>query len=373
MKNPAILKSSLITLFIGLSLLVTKTGTAQMNADFTISSDTSGCTPLEVVVSNNSSQTNYDTFMWNFGNGQIDTLATTANDTVTYEQAGVYSIQLVATNQNGNMMDTATKTDAVKALESPDAKFNTSDVCLGDTLYVDNNTDFSDTTLSYSWDFEGTSYDTSHPGHLFSSFGDKTITLTATDNMSGCSGMAQATIEVKPRPISEFSFEQSFQDVTFSPDNQDLNDYRWFFGDGTDTSFRVEPEHTYPDTGEYIVSLTVFGDNGCPETSTDTITVDSTTSIEALEPINSDLINTTPNPFKEQITIQYQLTNNADVKLSVIDASGQRVHQLDAGNQNAGEHRYQFEPRKFGYQSGMFIIQLNVNGNIYSEKVLNLE
>jgi len=372
MKNLTILKSGLITLFTGLSLLVTTTVTAQVNADFIISSDTSGCTPLEVVVSNTSSGASLDTFIWDFGNGRMDTLGTIEDDTVTYEQAGVYSIQLVATNQNGDV-DTATKTDAVKALESPDAKFNASDVCLGDTLYVDNNTDFSDTTLSYSWDFEGTSYDTSHPAHLFTSFDDKTITLTATDNISGCSGMAQATIAVKPKPISGFSFEQSFQDVTFSPENSNLNDYRWFFGDDTDTSFKVEPEHTYPDTGEYVVSLTVYGDNGCPETSTDTITVDSTTSIEALEPVDSELINTTPNPFKEQITIQYQLTNNADVKLSVIDASGQRIHQLDAGNQNAGEHRYEFEPRKFGYQSGMFIIQLNVNGNLYSEKVLKLE
>lgn len=372
MKTATMLKSVLITLLIGLSLMVTKNGAAQVNADFTISSDTSGCTPLEVVVSNNTSGANLDTFIWDFGNGKMDTLPTLANDTVTYEQAGIYSIQLIATNQNGDV-DSVTKIDAVKALESPDAKFNASDVCLGDTLYVDNKTEFSDTTLSYSWDFEGTSYDTSHPGHLFTSFGDKTITLTATDNISGCSGMAQATIEVKPRPISGFSFEQSFQDVNFTPENTDLNDYRWSFGDGTDTSFRVEPEHTYPDTGEYVVSLTVFGDNGCPETSTDTITVDSTTSIEALEAINAELINTTPNPFKEQTTIQYQLTNNADVKLSVFDASGQQVHQWDAGNQNAGEHRYQFDPQNFGYESGMFIIQLNVNGNLYSEKVLKLE
>jgi gliding motility-associated-like protein len=60
-----------------------------LNANFQIS-DTIGCVPLTLSINNTSTLTS--SFLWNFGNGQLD--STTFEPSVTYSQPGTYTISL---------------------------------------------------------------------------------------------------------------------------------------------------------------------------------------------------------------------------------------------------------------------------------------
>jgi len=66
-----------------------------------------------------------------------------------------------------------------------------------------------------------------------------------------------------------------------------------------------------------------------------------------------------PNPFDDELTIQYQLSATEKVSLEVYNSLGQKVQRLtDNEQQQSGEHAYTFIPQ----QSGMYIIMLNIAG-----------
>ncbi len=85
------------------------------------------------------------------------------------------------------------------------------------------------------------------------------------------------------RPHITFSFEN------LSADSLSVSNFFWDFGDETETSGLPNPTHTYADTiaKEYIVSLTVFNDQGC-DTVFDTVVF--------IEPVQLNIPNVfTPN------------------------------------------------------------------------------
>jgi PKD repeat protein len=56
--------------------------------------------------------------------------------------------------------------------------------------------------------------------------------------------------------------------------SQNADSYLWNFGDGSLPDMTYSPSHWFPDTGNFVVSLTVVGINGqCSDTYTKTITV----------------------------------------------------------------------------------------------------
>src|SRR5690554_5093859 len=72
------------------------------NAEFTVDKSV-GCAPFEVKFSNSSTES--DSYLWNFGNGSLD--STTLEPTVTYTQAGTYEVMLTVTDSICLLTDTA--------------------------------------------------------------------------------------------------------------------------------------------------------------------------------------------------------------------------------------------------------------------------
>ncbi len=83
-----------------------------------------------------------------------------------------------------------------------------------------------------------------------------------------------------------------------------------------------------------------------------------------------------PNPFKDLITIQYELTEPAKVKLSVIDMSGKEIVVLVNEKQNSGIHRIEWEGDKNGkakLAAGIYISKLDIENSdpVYKKMILN--
>jgi hypothetical protein len=79
-----------------------------------------------------------------------------------------------------------------------------------------------------------------------------------------------------------------------------------------------------------------------------------------------------PNPFIENATVYYTLTEDAKVKVELYDMSGKMVTQLFEGNQKAGSYNNTFNGKSFG-GSGMLIVKLTVNGEVFSRQIVQMK
>ncbi len=74
-----------------------------------------------------------------------------------------------------------------------------------------------------------------------------------------------------------------------------------------------------------------------------------------------------PNPFNLTTNISYELTEQAEVSLTIWNMIGQKVTTLVEGSQEAGEHTEIWNANSM--PSGMYIAQLEVGGRVYIRKM----
>ncbi len=246
--------------------------------DFT-ATPLSGCTPLNVQFTDNSTSTNSIPFVWkwNFGDPGSNPLNTSnqPNPLHTYNQSGYYTVTLVVTDNHG-CIDSLTKTNYINTL-SPTIDFGatTSNVCLGDPACFYNNT-VGNSTLNFVWNFgDGNTSNAATPCHNYSSNGIYNVTLTATDT-SGCiSTMFDTASVTVSMPLANFIADTTnstcpplaVQFSNLSTNTDSASTYFWDFGDGNTSSIQ-NPIHTYNIAGNYDVSLIATDINGCSDTIT---------------------------------------------------------------------------------------------------------
>lgn len=140
----------------------------------------SGCTPLNVQLSNTSTGNN--TYLWNFGNGGTSTLE---SPSALFTTAGNYTISMIATNEFG-CTDTAPSVE-VWAKLVPEADFQVSQTegCTPlSVLY--NNTSTSLENASYNWSLgNGSISSAEHPQAIYLNPGMYQVSLIV-QNANGC-------------------------------------------------------------------------------------------------------------------------------------------------------------------------------------------
>ncbi len=83
-------------------------------------------------------------------------------------------------------------------------------------------------------------------------------------------------------------------------------------------------------------------------------------------------VNVFPNPFIQSASIYYNLTTDAKVNAEVYDISGKLVTNLFEGNQKAGSYNLNFDAKNTGSMSGIFIVKLQVNGEVFSSQLVQM-
>jgi PKD repeat protein len=230
-------------------------------ANFT-SNVTSGTVPLSVAFTDTSTGSP-TSWRWNFGDGTSN--STTQNPTHRYSSAGNYTVILTVTNTAGS--NTVTKTSYIKVTAvKPVANF-ASNVTSGNAplsvAFTDSSTG---TPTAWNWNFgDGTANSTvKNPAHKYSSAGNYTVILTAS-NSAGSSAVAKSSyIKVAAaaqKPVAAFSASptsgKSPLKVLFTDKSTGSpTSWVWNFGDGITSSTR-NATHTYTKKGKFAVSLTV--------------------------------------------------------------------------------------------------------------------
>ena len=261
----------------------TETGQAPLSVTF----DAGASSDIDGTISN---------YAWNFGDGEI------GNGSVVehiFELAGTYTIDLVITDDQGDVADTSVVvavTAAPQVNQSPTASVSASvtsgeaplDVNFDGTLSNDPDGNIA----GYAWDFgDGATGSGSVAYHTFPTFGVFNVVLTVIDN-DGAS--AQTTVVISATPptqtnelpsadISDGAFEGpgpflvSFNGSGSNDPDGQITVYSWDFGDGN-TGSGVLAQHTFTEPGVYTTTLTVTDNQG--GTSMASVTVTVTTGIQ---------------------------------------------------------------------------------------------
>ncbi|MBK7215000.1 MAG: PKD domain-containing protein [Bacteroidales bacterium] len=225
------------------------------------------------------------TWIWDFGDGNSQTInhPNNPNVTHTYATAGTYNVSLTIKASDSC---TDIEIQPITIHPNPVANFVFTSACDGSPV------DFTDLSqnngggsiVQWDWDFgdpttgAANSSTLQNPSHQFSGVGTFNVFLyVATSN--GCHDTLTIQVTVNPKPGVDFTTQNNCQNnaVLFLPNTAIMSvgaiaSWSWAFGDGG-TSPLQSPTHTYTTFGPFSVTLTVQDTSGCENSITKIITI----------------------------------------------------------------------------------------------------
>jgi gliding motility-associated-like protein len=252
-------------------------------ADFTFTNN--GCVTNVVSFTDNSNTGGRSVISryWNFGDAVT---ANSNNPAHTYTAPGSCTVQYALITDVGCLSDTTTH--VVNLSDPPTALFSVSSPkCQNKVItFSDLSTVTGGGVLSkWYWDFGDATPPVIVSGnmdqtHTYATTGTYNVTLKV-ETTTGC----QSTVYLLPvivsaNPVSGFTFPniclpagtaQFTNTASISDGTQALFTYSWNFGDGTPTVNTQSPVHNFTTTGPYNVTLTVTSNNGCIDSSVQSV------------------------------------------------------------------------------------------------------
>ena len=238
---------------------------------FTLNASESCYFPVTASINNLSSDASG--YEW-FVNSQLE--STLANPSFTFDEVGLYQIELVAGNQFGC---SHTSQNVFTVYPLPEAGFEADefDGC------VDLLVQFTNTSIgaeSVLWLFgDGSSAIADSPSHLYTAPGVFDVSLVVTTE-NGCQDTLVYAdyIEAFNLPVADFIFnpeETTIYDPTFTFIDQsyDAQEWLWNFGDGTTSTFE-NIQHYYNEAGAWPVTLRVWNEHGCTDLASDIVRIE---------------------------------------------------------------------------------------------------
>ena len=222
-------------------------------ASFTVTPTSSCSTPLEISLTNTSTNsaggTTGLTYEWDFGDNETSSSANPGGHV--YDTLGNFTLTL-AVSQN----ESCTRVQIANInVGSPEAIINVDDtICIGvNTQYFNN----SNGGTSYEWSFDdGGSSTSENPFHVFNTSGNHIVELITKD--FGCNDTTQKTIFVQEPEVTltgslSYKCEEPYC-VQFTATGNEIEDWSYLFY-GNQTSTEQNPEHCYDHIGgdEYTV------------------------------------------------------------------------------------------------------------------------
>ncbi len=214
---------------------------------------------------------------WNFPTNTL--IGNSVN--YTFPQNQPYIVELIIGTVEGC---SGVKRDTVTFLPKPDVYFVLGDFCqeVSGSLLASQLS--PESIVSWQWNFGDPASGVNNTAagssvsHVFNLAGNYNVQLIATD-FNGCTDTTVQVVNVKAAPSADFNFIEacagsfiSFENSTTIPSPFVVSSYSWQFGDGS-TSGQTNPSKPYLNAGNYSVTLTANGNNGCSNAITKTVKV----------------------------------------------------------------------------------------------------
>ncbi len=216
-------------------------------------------------------------YNWDLGDG---TTASTQDVSHSYAQAGIYTVKLITTSNNG-CSDSVAFDVRVRVSTIPGFNIDKTDQC-----FINNNFSFTSTStvpygaIGYSWYMgDGSVFSSVDVIHSYANPGTFNVKLVTVSD-EGCADSVNFDVFVDPMPVAGFTSnntKQCLDNNQFVFTNNStvawgtLN-YFWNFGDGNTATTR-DVTHQYAQPGTYTVSLQVTSNKGCVDRSSFAVTV----------------------------------------------------------------------------------------------------
>jgi gliding motility-associated-like protein len=202
-------------------------------------------------------------YFWTFGDGNSSNIHSPHH---IYLTDGSFNVIITATTNN-NCVDTLSKVVTVNP--QPLAVFNFNDVCFTDSVHFIDESIYSGSDLSYSWNF-GNGFGSSEqsPSYYYSSPGTYLVTLnTISDSL--CQSSVSQFVNINALPNVDFTVSNvclndiaNFQNLTTYQAGS--AQYMWEFGN-SQASNEINPEVLYAQAGDYSVKLYASINNMCTD------------------------------------------------------------------------------------------------------------
>ncbi|MGY3212640.1 PKD domain-containing protein [Mucilaginibacter sp. HD30] len=268
---------------------------------------TPDCVTKAVTLTDQSTATegNISSWIWDYGDGTIETKNNNAVFQHTFASAGTFIIKLVVTAAGGC---SSTKTRSITVNPTPVVNFGIPAICLADASasFTDSTTiaDNSSAGFSYLWDFGDNNASAANPNtstlknanHKYSTAAVYKVTLTVTSN-NGCSASRTQNITVNGSvPVAAFTVLNPSQlcsnrEVLFTNlstvDFGAITKIEWYFDYGNKPTVKITDNspysgklyrHTYPTfhapaSANYQVRMLAYSGLSCVSLVDKTITL----------------------------------------------------------------------------------------------------
>lgn len=302
-------------------------------ADFSTSSF-SGCEPFVVQFINESAPAGgVNSYFWSFPGG-TPTTSTLANPVVTYNEPGLYDIELTVENPSG--IDFITITEVVEVNPLPEAGFNFVVENLDVSFF--NSSSFAD---SYTWYFgDGQTSTSASPVHSYAQGGSYDVMLVSENNCGHDTLILPVALTSEPLALYQVSMSSGCAplSVTYTNSSQgQITFQQWSFpGGNPSTSSASSVNVTYNSPGLYDVQLIVGNASG-----SDTL-------------IDFDVVEVLPNPVS---AFSYEVIGD------IVDFSNQSQN-ANSYNWNFGDGESSTDPNPLHVyqQDGTYDVTLIVTG-----------
>jgi len=299
--------------------------------------------------------------------GKTDTFFLAYN--LTFTIPGTYKLKmyhLLKLDQNP-YNDTLTQT--INVLQVPTPSFGFTDACIKAPVLFNNTTANSTSNTTYAWDLgNGAKSALKNPTASYVSSSPFKVLLTVTE--SGlCKDTFSAYVTPYPFPNAAFTYTASGYDMSFAPLDATGKSYLWRFGDGT-TSTLVKPFHQYLFFGNYnyIVTLVVTSQNGCVDSIRRIINLGQSGIHNSSNPMASWAVY--PNPFSNQTTVAYTLSEPTQVQLAIYDMQGRMIKQILNAHQEPGQYTTNIDAANAGLVPGIYFLKIGYDGYAETKKLV---
>jgi len=335
-------------------------------------SPTAGTAPLGVSFINQSVQVSGfpTTWQWDFGDGGTSNSQSPGH---VYQEAGIYSVELIASNDCG--VDTLNRTDYITVYSEPMADFGATPLNGCQPLTVNFTDSSANIPTSWQWDFgDGATTTAQNPNHEYDEWGIFTVSLTVSNPAGSDTETKTDYITVNGKPIAEAGPDQVVAEneqvtldgsASYDPEGLQLN-YHWQAPDTiqlSDTTI-VNPTFMAPsveDTVEYNFVLIVDDSLCYSEPDTVVISVkDDSVGIDEQIPADFELMGVYPNPVKSLAKISFALNRPSKVNIELYDLRGRFVEVIMSKEMDSGYHTVHYNMQNL--KSGIYFYKVSLDG-----------